>query len=156
MSLIAVQSTLSFANTTATSSVQQLADTIQQHTYAYVIEPENIQPTVDIIMDYFEIDQSSKHRDKLEQAVKQYYNAPETKQKYTNQIKKIYEKTMTEQEIQTSLKFFQTPVGESILKNKAYYQGINSTVEQLFPEDQETSADAEKKMVAVIETMFEN
>lgn len=132
------------------SPAQQLAEIVDEHMLPFVISESNIKTSSQAILDYYQLEHTPANLQRVTKLVKDYYNSPEYLSKYNAQIASIYDKTMTPTEIQEWIHFFNSPVGVSVLKNKAYYESFNTLIEQLFPEDAEPSPEAQKKMIATM------
>ena len=130
------------------SPAQQLAQIADEHTFAYISSEDNIKTLSQAILDYYKLEHTTNNLERMKNLVKEYYSSDEYKAKYNARIAEIYEKNMTASEIQEWIKFFESPVGSSILKNKAYYESLNTMIKKLFPIDAELSPEAQKKMVS--------
>lgn len=148
--LLTVSSPFIFAKSALPPPAQQLIDLIDVYTFPILLKDENLNKLSLAIMDYHKITKSTLNKNKIKLAIKNYFSDPDVHQQYKANIASIYEKGMTNEEIEEWIKFFNTPVGNSLLKNTAYYQGISETIENLFPPGQAPSAKAQKQIMQLV------
>lgn len=150
---LAVTLTMSFnvsALTPKLSPAQQLTETVGEYLFPDSLSEYNLKTTGEAILDYYKLEHTPSNLQRMNTVLKDYYNSPETKARYYAQITAIYEKNMTTSEIQEWIKFFESPIGVSILKNKAYNESLNTLIEKILPEDAEPSVEAQKKMMSTM------
>lgn len=145
--LFSIPSISVFANSAQNPPADVLVELVFQQSNDILMSDENIRKLAEATLNYHQLEPTAVNVQTLSKTIKHYYLQPKIQQKSKHQMADIYQKTMTDDEIKQWIKFFKTPIGASILKNKAYFQDLAQSIEELFPTDQEPTQATQNKIM---------
>lgn len=144
-----------YAAPASTESTEQLLNVINiNQAIKDLSTRETFQQLTQQIIEYHALPQTKENQTRIYNAIQNYYLSDAYTHEFRQSLFNIYNQNMTEEETQQWIKFYNTAIGQSILNNKNFEQKIIETVEQIFPENAEPSAQAQAKLTQAMEKFF--
>lgn len=146
--VLGLSSFICYANPSHSNQAEKLSKIISENSNSaeYFLIPENLNNLTLSVLQINGLENTKKNHANISNALKEYFSSESYKQKSKQDIKETYEKFFTEKELEIWIDFFQSPVGLSYLKNRSFIVEMNRSLEQIIPQNQAPSEQAQQKL----------